>query len=58
MEVIRQADYVIDLGPEGGEEGGEVVFAGTLKEMFSRNPAESHTCFYLEKYLSKVKSHI
>ena len=29
MEVIKSADWVIDLGPEGGEEGGNIVFEGT-----------------------------
>jgi excinuclease ABC subunit A len=33
LEVIRQADFVIDLGPEGGQEGGRVVFAGSPKEL-------------------------
>jgi len=32
-EVIRSADYVIDLGPEGGDEGGQVVAAGTPEEI-------------------------
>lgn len=33
LEVARQADYIIDVGPDGGTAGGEVVFAGTPKEM-------------------------
>ena len=33
LDVIRNADYIIDMGPEGGESGGEIIFAGTLKEL-------------------------
>ena len=33
LDVIRNADYVIDMGPGGGEAGGEVVFAGTPEEL-------------------------
>ncbi len=33
MEVIRSADWVIDLGPEAGDQGGEVIFAGTPEEL-------------------------
>lgn len=33
MDVVKSADYVIDIGPEGGKDGGEVVFAGTPEEL-------------------------
>lgn len=33
LDVIRNADYIIDMGPEGGEAGGEIVFCGTLQEL-------------------------
>lgn len=33
LDVIKNADYIIDMGPEGGEAGGEVIFAGTPKEL-------------------------
>lgn len=33
LDVIRNADYIIDMGPEGGDEGGEIVFSGTPQEL-------------------------
>ncbi|MNL66114.1 UvrABC system protein A [compost metagenome] len=33
MEVIKSADWIIDLGPEGGENGGQLTFTGTPEEM-------------------------
>jgi excinuclease ABC subunit A len=50
MEVIKTADWVIDLGPEGGDRGGRVVAAGT-PEQVSENP-ESHTGRYLKQVLT------
>ncbi|MBQ5815246.1 MAG: excinuclease ABC subunit UvrA [Flavobacteriales bacterium] len=44
-DVIRCADYVIDLGPEGGNKGGEVVFAGRVKDM--KECKESYTARYI-----------
>ncbi|MDD2432759.1 MAG: excinuclease ABC subunit UvrA, partial [Clostridia bacterium] len=48
LEVIKMADYCIDLGPEGGEKGGEVVATGTPEEI-CQNPAS-----YTGKYLKKI----
>ena len=45
LDVIRSADYVIDMGPGGGEEGGRIVFSGTPEDM--RSCAESETGKYL-----------
>ena len=33
MEIIKSADWIIDLGPEGGDGGGEICFTGTPEEM-------------------------
>lgn len=33
LDVIKNADYVVDMGPEGGEEGGEIVFSGTVQDL-------------------------
>ncbi len=37
LDVIANADWVIDLGPEGGDKGGEVVFSGPLQDLFQNN---------------------
>ena len=50
MELIKEADYIIDLGPEGGDKGGHVVAAGSPLEILA-NPNGSHTAKYLKKYL-------
>lgn len=49
MDVIKCADYVIDIGPEGGDAGGNVVVAGTPEEV--ANCLESHTGRYLKDKL-------
>jgi excinuclease ABC subunit A len=45
LEVIKSADWVIDLGPEGGEQGGFVLFEGTPEDLSKTEL--SHTAFYL-----------
>lgn len=49
MEVIKCADWIIDLGPEGGEKGGEICFAGTPEEMALIE--NNHTAGFLKKHL-------
>ena len=50
MDVIKCADWVIDLGPEGGDKGGEIVFEGTPEKMIKSK--ESITGKYLRKKLT------
>ncbi|MDP3131224.1 MAG: excinuclease ABC subunit UvrA, partial [Bacillota bacterium] len=50
LDVIKVADHVIDLGPEGGDKGGEVVFIGTPEEV-AKCP-QSYTGQYLRKVLA------
>jgi excinuclease ABC subunit A len=50
LDVIKSADWVIDLGPEGGDQGGRVVAAGT-PEQVARNP-QSHTGKFLTRVLN------
>ena len=47
LDVMKQADYIIDIGPDGGSGGGEVVFTGTPKEMLES--ADTITARYLKK---------
>jgi excinuclease ABC subunit A len=49
LEVIKTADHIIDLGPEGGDGGGKIIATGTPEEMASH--PESYTGKYLKKYL-------
>ena len=51
MDVIKQADYIIDMGPEGGNGGGTVVAQGTPEEITKKR--KSYTGQYLKKYLKK-----
>ena len=49
LEVIKTADYIIDMGPEGGEGGGQVVATGTPEEICKVK--ESYTGQFLFSYL-------
>lgn len=49
LEMIKSADYIIDLGKEGGEEGGNLLFQGTPEKLVEC--AESYTAFYLKEKL-------
>ena len=51
LDVIKVADHVIDLGPEGGDRGGRIVCQGTPEEI-AENPG-SYTGIFLKKYLSR-----
>ena len=51
LDVIKSADYIIDLGPEGGDGGGTIVAEGT-PEQVAQNP-NSYTGQYLNKILAK-----
>lgn len=47
LDVIKVADYIIDMGAEGGKEGGQLLFAGTPKELIKTNIG--YTSFFLKK---------
>ena len=51
LDVIKTADYIIDIGPEGGDKGGTIVAMGTPEEV-AENP-NSYTGFYVDKMLKK-----
>ncbi|WP_297573995.1 excinuclease ABC subunit UvrA [uncultured Deefgea sp.] len=52
LDVIKTADWVIDLGPEGGAGGGQIIATGTPEEV-AKNP-HSHTGYYLARSLNKA----
>jgi excinuclease ABC subunit A len=51
MDVIKIADHIIDMGPEGGEAGGRILFEGTPEKLL--NNKESFTAVFLEKELAR-----
>ena len=52
LDLIKTADYIIDLGPEGGDEGGQIVATGTPEQV--AKVEKSYTGQYLKKYLSSI----
>ena len=56
LDVIKTADYIIDMGPDGGDRGGEVVACGTPEEV-AESP-KSHTGLYVKKMLKKYKDNL
>tara|TARA_R110002072_G_scaffold11196_2_gene50845 strand:- start:262 stop:3093 length:2832 start_codon:yes stop_codon:yes gene_type:complete len=50
LDVIKTADWIVDLGPEGGDGGGEIIAVGTPEEVAAN--ARSHTGMYLQRLLS------
>ncbi|RTK92718.1 MAG: excinuclease ABC subunit UvrA [Rickettsiales bacterium] len=53
MEVIKTADYIIDIGPEGGDKGGLIVVEGTPDEVAACD--KSHTGIYLKHYIEQAR---
>ena len=53
LDVIKNADYIIDIGPEGGDKGGQIIAKGTPEEV-ADNP-DSYTGYYLKKALEEDK---
>ena len=51
LDMIKTADYIVDLGPEGGDRGGEIIACGTPEKV--AKVAKSYTGQYLKKYLKK-----
>lgn len=50
LDMIKSADWVIDIGPEGGDKGGNLVFAGTPEDLITCN--QSYTGDYLKRHLN------
>ena len=54
LEVIKAADHIIDLGPEGGDGGGEVVACGSPRELLEQTK-RSYTARYLKSYIEDAR---
>ena len=55
LDVVKTADYIIDLGPEGGDRGGHVVATGTPEQIMKAK--QSHTGRYLREHLARANGH-
>ncbi|MEN9304659.1 MAG: hypothetical protein RL264_3088 [Bacteroidota bacterium] len=51
LDMIKVADYLIDIGKEGGKNGGEIIGFGTPEELVKKHAKESHTAIYLKQEL-------
>jgi excinuclease ABC subunit A len=52
LDIVKNADYIIDMGPEGGSKGGEIIAQGTPEELVKNHKkTNSYTGYYLEKEL-------
>ncbi len=53
LDVIKCADYIIDLGPEGGDKGGKIVAEGTPEQLVRKHAYQSYTAQYLKPLIEK-----
>jgi excinuclease ABC subunit A len=56
LDIIAEADWIVDLGPEGGGAGGKIVFQGTpekAESVFKNETNGSHTCKALSEFLQE-----
>ena len=51
LDVIKSSDWVIDLGPEGGDKGGKILFEGTVDNLINKTKNETANC--LKTFLGK-----
>ena len=51
LDVIKTSDWIIDLGPEGGDKGGQILFEGTVENLLSKNNNDTSKC--LNEFLKK-----
>jgi excinuclease ABC subunit A len=55
LDIIKVADHIVDVGPEGGRDGGMIVCAGTPEELVKKHTAKSHTAKYLKLEIDHMK---
>jgi excinuclease ABC subunit A len=54
LDVIKNSDFIIDIGPEGGDKGGKIVDMGTVEQIANNHEKSgSHTGYYLHKELQQ-----
>ena len=58
LDVIKSADYVIDMGPEGGRNGGEIIFSGSPLEMIQIPDTQSYTAQYLKEEMQRTPTNV
>ena len=51
LDIVKVCDYIIDIGPEGGKDGGTIVCEGTPEEVVAKSSEVSHTARYLKTEL-------
>ena len=51
LDIIKTADYIIDLGPEGGALGGVIIAQGTPEEVVKKHASNSPTAYFLSQEL-------
>ncbi len=56
LDIIKVADYIVDIGPEGGRGGGYIVCEGTPAELMKKHTEKSHTALYLKKEVEHLRA--
>jgi excinuclease ABC subunit A len=52
LDIVKVADHIIDIGPEGGKGGGMIIAEGTPEQIVKKAKSKSHTALYLEAELN------
>ena len=56
MDIIASADWLVEMGPQGGEDGGHVLFSGTPASLVKKSPKHSITAPFLKEHLAEIDS--
>jgi excinuclease ABC subunit A len=52
LDIIKTADYIIDMGPEGGAQGGQIIATGTPEQLVKKYKSSSPTAYFLQEELN------
>ncbi|WP_027124255.1 excinuclease ABC subunit UvrA [Mycoplasmoides pirum] len=58
LDLIQVADHIIDLGPDGGDQGGQIIVQGSPKEIIASKSSNSYTAKYLKKHLQRYEERL